>query len=268
MERESRDEILVKIGELEAQKTILIALQAGEPTPELVREFTALKASLKNSDSELDRFAANAENLRQQCLISRIQAKASGVNRTNDCADYAQTAESAADTVSANTELFACVSDLDFQINSFAEARDALNATAVQIENQIEALKQRLGTTDIKFSHLARDAQHAADNQDQLDSKWLSFQFNSKKATQSSFSSHSRKSSSVAASFGASGLFWSASASYSHSSSRSESQFEASMNSAETLVAGQLLRVTVQRPWFRPSLFKSKQFQIRVRIPV
>jgi hypothetical protein len=35
------------------------------------------------------------------------------------------------------------------------------------------------------------------------------------------------------------------------------------MSSAEVLVSGELLRVTVQRPWFRPSLFKSPQFQIR-----
>jgi hypothetical protein len=263
LERESRDEILVKVGELEAQKRVLIALQAGEPSKELVNEFKALKASLSQSNTELAQFANTTETLRQKCLISRIRAKATNSSNNEDCSKYAEQSSSASDEVDSNTELFACVQDLDFQINSFNRSREALNQTAVEIENQIEALKDRLARADVKFSHLARDAQHAADTQDQLDSKWLSFSFNSKTYQRSSESTSSQTSSRIAASFGASGGFWSAGASYSRSKSRSESQFQASMNSAETVVSGELLRVTIQRPWFRPSLFKSTQFQIR-----
>ena len=265
MERESRDEILVKIGELEAQKRVLIALQAGEPSKQLVAEFKALKESLTQSNTELTQFANITETLRQKCLISRIRAKATNSTENEDCSNYADQSSSASEEVNSNTELFACVQDLDFQINSFNRSREALNQTAAEIENQIEELKGRLARADVKFSHLARDAQHAADTQDQLDSKWLSFSFNSKTYERSSESSHSQTSSRIAASFGASGFFWSARASYSHSKSRSESRFQASMNSAETVVSGELLRVTIQRPWFRPSLFKSTQFQIRVR---
>lgn len=265
MEMESRDEILVKIGELEAQKRVLIALQAGEPSADLIAEFQALQNSLSTSNTALTDFANNTESLRQKCLISRIQAKASNTTLdTTDCELYAQASGSAGDTVAANTELYACVEDLDYQINSFELGREALNETAVQIEQQITALKQRLATTDVKFSHLARDAQHAADTQDQLDSKWLAFSFDSSRQTASSFSSYAARSSQIAASGGASGLFWRAKASFSYSRSSSESSFEASMNSAKTVVSGELLRVTVQRPWFRPSIFKSKQFQIRV----
>ena len=264
---ESRDEILVMIGEMEAQKRVLIALQAEEPSTELITEFAALQASLESSNTALTTFADNTEKLRQKCLISRIRAKATNSNlATNDCEMYAQASGNAGDTVAANTELYACVQDLDYQINSFELAREALNETALKIDEQINVLKQRLATADVKFSHLARDAQHAADTQDQLDSKWLSFAFDSSRETQSSFSSFSAKTSRVAASGGASGLFWRAKASFSRSSSRTESRFEAAMNSAKSLVSGELLRVTVQRPWFRPSLFKSKQFQIRVSL--
>ena len=267
MEMETRDEILVKIGELEAQKRVLIALQAGAPSQELISEFAALQRSLEKSNTALTKFANDTEDLRQKCLISRIRAKAansSDTTVTEDCKRYAEASGNAVDTVSANTELYSCVEDLDYQINRFQEASDALGVTVQQIDEQIDALKQRLATTDIKFSHLARNAQHAADTQDQLDSKWLSFTFDSSRETQESFSSYSRKTSQVAASASASGLFWRAKASFSRSSSRTESSFEASMNSAETVVSGELLRVTIQRPWFRPSIFKSKQFQIRV----
>ena len=264
---ETRDEILVKIGELEAQKRVLIALQAEEPSAELISEFAALQASLSNANTALTEYADNTEMLRQKCLISRIRAKANNSTlSTTDCERYAQATGNAGDAVAANTELYACVQDLDYQINSFELAREALNNTAQQIDEQINVLKQRLATTDVKFSHLARDAQHAADTQDQLDTKWLTFAFDSSRETQSSFSSYSARASRIAASGGASGGFWRAKASFSRSSSRSESRFEAAMNSAKAQVSGELLRVTVQRPWFRPSLFKSKQFQIRVSL--
>ena len=265
LEKESRDELLIKMGELEAQKRVLLALQAGEPSQELKAEFRKLKEALLRSNTALNNFAENTENYRQRCLISRIRAKANESFNGEDCNRYADSSSSASETVDSSTELYACVQDLDFQVNSFEQSREALNETAQQLEDEIEALQRRLATTDVKFSHLAREAQHAADSQDILDSQWLSFSFNSKQYRSSSASSYSRSSSRFASSAsGGFGLF-SFSASYSQSRSRSESSFRAAMNSAETVVSGDLLRVTVQRPWFRPSIFKSPQFQIRVR---
>ena len=264
LEKESRDEILVKIGELEAQKRVLVALQAGAPSQELVDEFEKLQNSLLQSDSGLTTFADNTEQLRQRCLISRIRAKANTTFDNSACERYAESSGNASEYINSNTELFACVRDLDFQINSFEESREALNQTAIHIEQKIQALRAQLASTDVKFSHLARDAQHAADSQDQLDSKWLQFSFNSKRYQRSSSSSYSQKTSRFAASFGGGSFFWSVGGSYSQSRSRSESRFRASMNHAETVVSGELLRVTIQRPWFRPSLFKNPQLQIRV----
>ena len=262
---ESRDEILVKIGELEARKKILLALQTEEPSAELRKEFSALEASLDLSNEKLSKFANDTEELRQKCLISRIRAKnANGTIETEECKRYAEASGKALATVSDNMELYANVHDIDYQVNSYKLARQALNESAVEINEEIKILKQRLAKTDIKFSHLARDAQHAADTQEQLDSKWLSFSFDSKKDTSSSFSTSSHRHSRVAASYSANSWWWSSSASVSHSRSSYESSFSSTMNSAQTLVSGQLLRVTVQRPWFRPSLFKSKQFQIKV----
>ena len=265
IQMESRDEILVKIGDLEGRKKILLALQTEEPSAELSKEFSVLEASLDISNARLSKFANDTEELRQKCLISRIRAKHTNSSlETKDCQQYASATGEAFDTVSDNTELYASVHDIDYQVNSYQLTREALNETAIAIDDEIKALKQRLAKTDIKFSHLARDAKHVADSQEQLDSKWLSFSFDSKKDTSSSFSAASAKSSHVAASFRASGTFWSARGSVSHSRSRKESSFSATMNSAHTLVSGQLLRVTIQRPWFRPSVFKSKQFQIKV----
>ena len=240
-----------------------MALKAARPSDELLSKFKELQRSLQTSNQDLSNYANTTENLRQQCLISRIEAKANvRQSNTEACANYALATGNSESTVGSNTELFACVQDLDFQVNSFDVKQEALNNTINEIDDKIERLKQRLILTDVKFSHLAREAQHAADTQDQLDSNWLSFHFNSSNTQTRSAASRSYYSS--AYSGRASGWFWSVGAS--HSYSRSESSFSYKMNTANTVVEGQLLRVTIQRPWFRPSLFKSKQFQIRVSI--
>ena len=115
----------------------------------MIDEFTALKRSLTESNLQLRNFANETESLRQKCLISHIRAKANGTYNKEDCGLYAEKSSQARDTVDSNTELFACVEDLDLQINSFERSREALNQTAVQIDEQIDALQQRLATSDV-----------------------------------------------------------------------------------------------------------------------
>ena len=260
-EMQSRDEILVKIGELEAQKRVMLALQAAKPSKRLIEKFRELDQSLATLNSNLSDFANTTENLRQQCLISRIQAKVNKTNGdTSECEKYAEATGNAEDSVGSNTELFACVKDLDFQVNSFDKKQKALNETVTLINNQIAVLEERLALKGVKMSHLAREALHVADTQDQLDSNWLSFSFSSShKAVETS---QSNRQSSYSVSVDVSSRMYGVSSSY--SSSKSESSFSNRMNSADTLVEGQLLRVSIQRPWFRPSLFKSHQYEIRV----
>lgn len=255
----SRDELQSKIGELEAKKRVLEALTVAEPSNELKEKLEALKGNLNTSNNGLTSYSTKTEELRQTCLSSRIAAKATGDTSgiTTECKKYEEAALNASANILGNSELYLCVSDLDFQINNVAATREAMRAAIAELDEEIEDLRIKLTTAGIKLTQLAS---HAADSQEQLDSQWLQFEFDSAHETRSSKSSS--KHTSVAASFKASGFLWSARASYSYS--RSESSFQSAMNSAEVNVKGELLRVTVQRPWFRPSLFKSKQFQIRV----
>ena len=258
---QSRDEILIKIGELEAQKHVMLSLKAAKPSKKLIDKFRELDQSLATSNSNLSDFANDTEQLRQQCLISRIQAKVDNTNGdTSECQKYAEATGNAEHSVGSNTELFACVKDLDFQVNSFDKKQKALNETVTLINNQIDVLQERLALKSVKMTHLAREALHVADTQDQLDSNWLSFSFSS--SHKEVETSQSSRQSSFSVSVDVSARMWGVSSSY--SSSKSESRFSNRMNSADTLVEGQLLRVSIQRPWFRPSLFKSHQYEIRV----
>ena len=257
----SRDEIQYKIGEFESKKRVLQSLKRAAPTEELIEDFNRLEANLTTSNQELEAASNESERLRQLCLSSRIRAK---VNKnaeqyTPQCQEYDRKTLSTTNAIFSTSELYACVKDLDFQINSVNETRTTLDEAIDAINDEIDALREQLLTTYTKFTELA---QHAADTQDQLDSRWLQFEFDSSHKIRESSSSYKRFH--TAAKFKASGFFWSARASFSYS--RSESNFRQSMNSADVSISGELLRVTVQRPWFRPSLFKSTQFEIRVSL--
>ena len=257
----TRDELQARIGELEAKKQVLIALRdVSTSSSELKQELLQLQTKLTTSNKNLTDFAAETERLRQSCLTSRIRAKATGRRslQTVECLEYESATGSAGDEIASNSDLYACVRDLDFQVNGVNKSKAAFQAVIDGMDEEIEELQLQLLRAGSKFPSLAR---HAADSQDQLDSRWLRFEFNSSKtiSNQDRRSSHT----SVAAGFKVNTGFWSAQASFSYS--RSQSQFRASMNSADVNIQGELLRVIVQRPWFRPSLFKSTQFQIRVR---
>ena len=254
----SRDELLAAIGELEASKRVLEALKLSEPSDELRENLTALQSMLDSSNTALSEYANETEQLRQHCLSSRIKAKATGESGISDeCLEYETATSTASSKITSNSELYQCVSDLDFQINGVAEIRASIESSIAKIDQDITSLQQKLLVAGSKFSTLA---QHAADSQEQLDSRWLQFEVNSEKTEFQT--SSSQKQFSTAASFKASGFFWSVRGSASYS--RSESKFQRDMNSAQVNIQGELLRVIVQRPWFRPSLFKSTNFQIRV----
>ena len=201
-------------------------------------------------------FAKEVEAKRQECLSGRIRAKAGGSSSSEipACTEYESMLDNSTDLIFGNSELYACVSDLGFQVKDVAGTKESINTIIEQIDQEVNELNQDLRRVSAKYPSLAR---HAADTQDQLDSRWLRFNFNSQRIEYSSRASSRYYS--VAASTKASGLFWSVRASFSHS--RSESSFQSNMNRANVKVKGELLRVTVNRPWFRPSLFKSNHFQ-------
>ncbi len=238
---------------------MLAALQtASGNTENLQAELEKLKRKLTGSNQNLTKYAQSTERMRQACLVSRIKAKSIGEDpQTMECQHYEQQSGSASDEIIGNSDLYACVRDLDFQVNGVNTTKEAFQVVIDEIDENIDDLQLLLFKAGSKFPSLAR---HAADSQDQLDSRWLQFEFDSSKSTRETASSRSHTS--VATQFGASGLFWSARASFSYS--KSEASFREAMNSADVKVKGELLRVVVQRPWFRPSLFKSTQFQIRV----
>lgn len=121
---------------------------------------------------------------------------------------------------------------------------------------QIELLEKELKKAPKPLPQEAASAKETVSHQESqqdLDDSWMSFSFDSEKAKKS-VDSDSKTFKAAAAAFHASGLFWHADASASHSEASQD--FNSKMSQAHISISAKLLRVTVNRNWFRPSLFE------------
>ena len=249
----SGDQIRLQIGRLKAKKVMLLALKsaAGTIDPAAQKALDDAKASTNTADKTLDETARKAEKNRQTCLAKRGCQMSGGAV---ECGDFTNSSSDAFSTIDLNSQIYSCVESLSSQLNATLQ-QAYIDQIIANIDSSIEDYKKSLSTSGVPLSQLA---QHSADSKEQLDSQWLQFEFDSSKSSQQTDTSYSYSSYSASAS--ARGWFWSASASY--SSSQAQQDFRTQMNSAKVGIKGELLRVTIQRPWFRPSLFRSAQYQM------
>ena len=229
---------------------MLMALKTATIDKDALHALHEAKKGTDNADKTLHDTAKKAEENRQKCLAKRgcnMSQKAAAVN----CGDFTNSSDATSELIETNSKIYSCAESLVSQLNGSMH-NEYYNQLISDINYNIDELRKALTMSGAPLSQLA---QHAADSQEQLDSQWLQFQFDSSKSSQQRDSSSSSSSSS--------GFSWWWGSSYSTSSSSAANQyFRKQMNSAKIGVKGELLRVTIQRPWFRPSLFKSNQYHM------
>ena len=136
---------------------------------------------------------------------------------------------------------------------SLAGNPDAINREIEKIDAELSSLGDDLNDAGFGLPEISSvpvgPQPAAADN-------WLQFDYNSK--TEDQREESETTSTSFGYDFGSSFNIFSVSGSYSRSTSDQFSSFK----STEVRVAGELLRVTVQMPWFRPEIFREKRFTL------
>ena len=257
----SGDQIRLQIGRLKARKAMLVALKAAPVESEAKTAMENAKKELEEAGKKIAKDAKKAETERQQCLAKR-GCKMSGMKGTTDCGEFTKSSDSTTSDIDLNSEIYSCAESINAQLSPESQGA-SIDKAIKDIEDAIKEYEIVLGTSSIPLSQLA---DHAADDKEQLDANWLRFSFDSAASSQNSDSSSSYSSYSTSTSASGGNFFWSASASFSYSRSRSQQEFRSAMNNAKVAVQGELLRVTIQRPWFRPSLFRSAQY-LMVSIP-
>ena len=257
----SRDQILTRIGNLLSKKQMLEALRnATHTTPELLAAFEILTTNVSASNELLSNLSQRVENLRQHCYSSRLNK--TGITdiksdvTTPECVAYEDSLFEVKSAILNHAELYACHQDVDYQIN---QTRSSYEKLIEQIDAEISSLQLTLEHSAAKLASLARQV---GEESQSSDSHWLAFQFDSK--TTSFDGVAIQQFASTAANYGANAALWSVKSSLAAGTNGSEARLRRAMNRARVKVKGELLRVTVNRPWFRPSLFENMDLMFRV----
>ena len=245
----SRDQIRCHIGRLKAQKTMLIALKSAPIGPEVQKAIEDAKQSSNTADQELQRIAIKAERDRQKCLAKR---GCSLLHNAIRCSDFSNSSDSLSDLIDRTARIHSYTEGFSSQFNPTIQ-NVIYDQAIVHMDTLIEEYTKAMDKADVCVSELA---QKAMETNKQLGSPWKRFEYDSSMKYQNSdaYSSY-RSSQSVRGS-----KLWSVSTSSTITAALKN--FSMQMNSAKIVVNGELLRVTIQRPWFRPSLFRSDQYSI------
>ena len=253
---------MTRIGNLISKKQMLEALKnATHTTPELLAAFEILTTNLSTSNALLSNLSQRIETLRQSCYSSRLSktklADGESDVTTPECVAYEDSLFEAKSAILNHAELYACHQDVDYQIN---QTRSSYQKLIEQVDTEISSLQLTLEHSAAKLASLARQVGEGSSLSS--DSHWLAFEFDSK--TTSFAGVTIQQFASTAANYGANAALWSVKSSLAAGANGSEARLRRAMNRARVKVKGELLHVTINRPWFRPSLFENTDLMFRV----
>ena len=234
---------------------------ATHTTPELLAAFEILTMNLSISNDLLTNLSQRVETLRQHCYSSQLGKKGIADTKsdvaTPECVAYEDSLSEVKTAILNHAELYACYQDVDYQIN---QTRSSYEKLIEQIDVEVSSLQLTLEHSAAKLASLAR--QIGGESTPSSDSHWLPFQFDSKTTSFDGFTI--QQFASTAENYGANAALWSVKSSLAAGANGSEARLRRAMNRARVKVKGELLHVTVNRPWFRPSLFENTDLMFRV----
>ena len=221
----------------------------------------ALSKKVQDTAQKRDNATQALIKARADCIQHNAQ-EGTSETANSPCDDLKKSTESTVDATFQNAQASSEFFSSSFLLNSnnkytnFLSARiDALEREIGEIKTQLDDLKSSQvylgGIADSdEFNALNRQGNETVQD---YDSEWMQFEYDSD-------SSHihtdqDKRTTSVAAGIGVGvqGASLDASGHY----SKGTADLKQALNSASLKVSGELLRVTIKRPWFRPSLFEN-----------
>ena len=243
------DQLNIKLGQLQAQRLFLQSIGSYKGGGcSIEAEVSKSNASYSKTLDSLEQNSTNLMTRRCKCFV------AGGDTKDQDCAGF----QGALDLSLENAQQVA----FQFQGNAALEAMKSGNEEAVNtmiegLDRQIGELKKQLQSSGSVLSEVGEAADGITGGKAPT-GPWLYFNWTSEESKQKEESSQSSISSQTSASYNA-GLF---SIGGSFGFSRSTANSFSSLKRNRVQVAGQIMRVSVQMPWFRPELFRNEQLKL------
>ena len=265
----TREQIQQRIADLEGQQQLLVLtkLSAGNKECQDVLEASRANVTKKDQNMQETLNTSVTELASSHCSCISAGYKKPGVSKEEipECQNYKTKLADALKNADDRGMTAAEVKELDSLLGD--DNTKSIDAALARINVELTELNADLATAPVKEPDVVDATGEPFDPTD----RWFGFaydyeQTNTSQTTGSFASTYSSASSSYQQSnsyswWGRRRSSYSDSYSSSYSSSLSQS-FSEMTNSKKISVKGKLLRVTCQRPWFRPSLFRNNRYKI------
>lgn len=267
----TREQLQQRIKDLEAQRIILVQAKTAPATAKCkdIMNVALTGATTKENEltAEIRNKVVNATKEKCHCLQEAYDKPQKEKSNLTHCTKYEA---SVAAVLATATEQGLAATDSE-ELKSVVDGADSeiIDNILTTLNTEIENLKGQLSLAPpaVGGEDLTSFSGKPYDPTDQ----WLQFEYNSERDSQSiaqssysaTYSSYSR-SSRYSRSYG---WWWrrnyaASSSTRSSSSSYSGTHAFSRLTQSKIKVKGKLLRVVVQRPWFRPEIFKNKRFKV------
>lgn len=225
------------------------------------------KTSLDKLQQEVDAAKSNQENKTQEAMKARAACISQNYNQKNGsktpesdaCKNFKDSTGNAVDATFQHAQLQSEYFSASFFLQSKERYNSFLSTRIQAIEKQIAEVDEMLNNTTPYLGGIAdsREFQNLNkimnETEQNLDDQWEQFEYDSDsthidtKMDSSSLNVGAGVGFAVPGEFGGQGSF---------NYGKTTADLKQAVNSASLKVAGELLRVTIKRPWFKPSIFE------------
>ena len=243
----SADQLQLMYGKLQSKISAIDAMaDALNNSNDTVTEiFNNLKGSYEAAESTVTENTTALMESQIQCLRNS--------NTNPDCEDYDRRRSDTIAALAKQADEFST-----YQYSSYFKSPqkflDHLIREKASLQAQIEKVQSQLDLSSPYLGGFLDDSKLAVANLSLAtrDRQWLQFEYDS-----SSFSKdESRESTSKRVSASFSGGFWFFRASASYSSTKNTEDYNQKLAKSNLRAKGEMLRVNIKRPWFKPELFE------------
>ena len=255
----SREQVQNRIGELEGQRLLLLTTRSISVRDVCFDTLNDSKTSTESQSVELDAELTAAVELltEKRCKCIAAANESPTVRRANisECMEYDKCVVDVQALAERKGSAITDASELEDILSTNTDTRGT-DAILYALDDEISELRSLLSTAPSSSLAASLVDNTVSDPND----RWLSFEYNSQSTSieqiqSSSYSVYSSYSSSYTSSN--SYNWWSNSDSSRSSSYSAGSSTLDSLTNSSIVVKGKILKVSIQRPWFRPDIFKN-----------
>ena len=244
----TRDQIQAKLESVKTRITLLKAMR-DTTNSELDKEDSRVKDVQKDRDDKAEALKKSTETLEEARKVCWL----GGHGICEAAKKEAEVSKALSDSSAANLRL----QTLEFQFGAKSQMKDQIDIVLAKLTLESEQLESQLAESKPSSSSSLVDDVGTTEpfEPQEIQDNWAMFDFSSTKSSKESSSSSVETSTTVSGSY-------SFVASASVSASVGHQSFSEHVQSSDVKVKAKVLKVKINRPWFRSELFINREFTL------